>query len=152
MCGMVNVSGKENVLRVAEASGKIFLKRETIEAIRQNKVKKGNPLTVAEISGILAVKRTWEHIPHCHQIPVTAVDFGFEIGETFISVTCRVEAIYKTGVEMEALTGVTNALLTIWDMVKYLEKDRDGSYPDTRITDIVVVSKLKEERDGVKGA
>ncbi|MEM3445496.1 MAG: cyclic pyranopterin monophosphate synthase MoaC, partial [Thermoplasmata archaeon] len=65
---------------------------------------------------------------------------------------CRVEAIYKTGVEMEALAGVTNALLTIWDMVKYLEKDENGNYPETKITDIVVVSKIKGEKDGLTGA
>lgn len=145
MCGMVNVSDKKNVLRVAEASGKIFLKRETIEAIRQNRVKKGNPLAVAEVSGMLSVKKTWEHIPHCHQIPITAVDFSFKIRENFVETRCRVEAIYKTGVEMEALSGVTTALLTIWDMVKYLEKDENGNYPETKITEVVVVSKMKGE-------
>ncbi|MEM4293846.1 MAG: cyclic pyranopterin monophosphate synthase MoaC [Thermoplasmata archaeon] len=152
MCGMVNVSEKEDVPRRAEAAGKIFLRKETIRAIEENRVRKGNPIVVAETSGMLAVKRTWESIPHCHQIPITGVDFSFEIKENYISVRCRVEAIYKTGVEMEALAGVTNALLTIWDMVKYLEKDENGNYPETKITDIVVVSKIKGEKDGLTGA
>lgn len=152
MCGMINVSGKENVLRVAEASGKILLRRDTIKAIKENRVKKGNPLAVAETSGMLAVKKTWESIPHCHPIPITGVDFFFAIHEDFIEARCRVEAFYKTGVEMEALCGVTTALLTIWDMVKYLEKDESGNYPGTKITEVIVVSKRKGEKDGVKGA
>lgn len=145
---MVNVSRKEAVLRVAEASGKIFLRQETIGAIKERKIKKGDPLAAAEIAGLLAVKRTWESIPHCHQIPITGIDFNFEIMENYILCKCRVEAIYKTGVEMEALSGVSTALLTIWDMVKYLEKDESGNYPETRISDVVVLSKTKEGEHG----
>ncbi|MGB9635997.1 MAG: cyclic pyranopterin monophosphate synthase MoaC [Thermoplasmata archaeon] len=151
MGGLVNISGKKDVLRVAEAQGRIFLKETTVDAIKQNNVKKGNAIQVAEVSGMLAVKRTWESIPHCHPVPVTGIEFDFETGKNYIQCRCRVEGIYKTGMEMEALNGVASALLTIWDMVKYLEKDENGNYPNTRITDIVVISKTKVEKDGLKG-
>ncbi len=140
---MVDVSGKEVVHREAEAVGKIQLKKGTVDAIKAGKVKKGDPLSVAEVASILAVKRTPETIPLCHPIPITSVTMEFQLGVDFIEARCRVTADYKTGVEMEALAGVTAALLTIWDMVKYLEKDEDGQYPSTAIAGIRVVEKRK---------
>ena len=140
---MVDVSGKEVVHREAEAVGRIVLRRETVEAIKAGKVKKGDPLSVAEVASILAVKRTPETIPLCHPIPITSVATEFQLGGDCIEARCRVTADYKTGVEMEALAGVTAALLTIWDMVKYLEKDGKGQYPSTAITGIRVVEKRK---------
>jgi cyclic pyranopterin phosphate synthase len=82
-------------------------------------------------------------IPLCHQIPVTGVDVRFEVGDDRITATVEVRSAGKTGVEMEALSGVSLALLTIWDMVKAVEKDAAGQYPSTRISDIVVLSKKK---------
>lgn len=79
----------------------------------------------------------------CHQIPITAIDVDFEIGEETISAGVEVRTVGKTGVEMEALTGVSAALLTIWDMVKSAEKDDSGNYPNTSIQDIRVLEKLK---------
>ncbi len=140
---MVDISPKTVVHREAEAVGRILLKPETLRAIKEKTVKKGDPLTVAEVAALQAVKRTSELIPLCHPIPVTGINIDFTLGETHIDVRCRVKADYKTGVEMEALTGVAIALLTIWDMVKYLEKDEEGQYPHTRIADIRVVEKLK---------
>jgi cyclic pyranopterin phosphate synthase len=140
---MIDVSGKEVVHREAEASGRINLKPETIEKIRSGEIKKGDPLPAAEIACILAVKKTPDIIPLCHPIPITSVDAEFRIADDHIEARCRVTADYKTGVEMEALTGVTAALLTIWDMVKYLEKDTDGQYPSTVITDVKVTEKRK---------
>lgn len=140
---MVDVSGKEVVHREAEAVGKIQLKKGTVDAIKAGKVKKGDPLSVAEVASILAVKRTPETIPLCHPIPITSVTMEFQLGVDCIEARCRVTADYKTGVEMEALAGVTAALLTIWDMVKYLEKDKDGQYPSTAIAGIRVVEKRK---------
>ena len=140
---MIDVSGKEVVHREAEASGRINLKPETIERIRSGEVKKGDPLPAAEIACILAVKKTPDIIPLCHPIPITSVDAEFRIADDHIEARCRVTADYKTGVEMEALTGVMAALLTIWDMVKYLEKDTDGQYPSTVITDVKVTEKRK---------
>ncbi|ALM74548.1 cyclic pyranopterin monophosphate synthase MoaC [Thermococcus barophilus] len=140
---MVEVGHKDVVFRKAIAKGKIRLKPETIKLIQEGKTKKGNVLAAAQIAGILAVKRTWEIIPLCHPIPLTGVDISFEFGEDYIEATCEVRAYYKTGVEMEALTGVSVALLTIWDMVKAVEKDEKGQYPVTRIYDIRVVEKIK---------
>jgi cyclic pyranopterin phosphate synthase len=89
------------------------------------------------------VKKTPDIIPMCHNIPIDSVTTDFTMAEAYIEAHCRVDATYKTGVEMEALTGVTVALLTIWDMVKYIEKDENGQYPDTRISEIKVDRKTK---------
>ncbi len=140
---MVDIADKESVSRTAEAVGRIVLKKETIKAIRTGKVKKGDPLAVAEIACIQAVKRTPDLIPMCHQIPISSVDASFTLDADYVEARCRVSAIYKTGVEMEALTGVSVALLNIWDMVKYMEKDEAGQYSSTKITDIRIVEKRK---------
>jgi cyclic pyranopterin monophosphate synthase len=141
--GMIDISEKEAVQRSATASGKICLKKETLAAIKKNEIKKGDPLAAAEIAAILAVKRTPELIPHCHNIPIEKVGISFEQNIDHILARCTVFATAKTGVEMEALVGVTIALDTIWDMVKYLEKDEYGQYRRTRITDIMVEDKVK---------
>jgi len=141
---MVEIGHKDIVFRKAVAKGRIRLKPETIKLIQEGKTKKGNVIATAQIAGILAVKRTWELIPLCHPIPLTGVDISFEFGKDYIEATCEVRAYYKTGVEMEALTGVSVALLTIWDMVKAVEKDSTGQYPFTKIEEIKVVEKLKE--------
>jgi len=140
---MIDVSDKEVVHREAEAVGRIKLKKSTVNAIKEGKIKKGDPLTVAEVASIQAVKKTPDLIPLCHPIPITSVSTEYEIGEDVIEARCRVVADYKTGVEMEALTGVTVALLNIWDMVKYLEKDEAGQYPTAVITGIRVTEKRK---------
>jgi len=142
---MVDVSGKETIQRYAEAAGEIILQAETINKIRTGSIKKGNVLAVSETAGILAAKRTSEIIPLCHQVPLTSVEVLFNLDETKIHATCRVSAMYLTGVEMEALVGVTTALLSIWDMVKYLEKDSEGQYPNARLENIRVTEKRKYE-------
>lgn len=141
---MVDVSGKDVVHRVATATGRIYLRRETVDAVREGRIRKGDPLTVAEVASIQAVKKTPDLIPLCHNVPIGSVDTSFRLGESYIEAKCRVSVIYRTGVEMEALTGVAVALLNIWDMVKYLEKDAEGQYPDARITDVKVTEKWKE--------
>ena len=141
---MIDVSKKSVVHREAEAEGKIYLKKDTIKAIKEERIKKGNPLAAAEISCILAVKKTPELIPLCHPIPLTSINVGFDVEESSLRIWCRVTADYKTGVEMEALTGVTAGLLTVWDMVKYLEKDEGGQYPSTFISEVRVIEKRKE--------
>ncbi|MGQ9513879.1 MAG: cyclic pyranopterin monophosphate synthase MoaC [Thermoproteota archaeon] len=140
---MVNISAKKDVRRVAIAKGEIVLKESTIEAIRNGKIEKGDALRTAEVAGILALKRTHEIVPLCHPIQITSAEIEFFFHKGKISAECKVEALYKTGVEMEALVGVTTALLTIWDMVKYLEKDRSGNYPATRVREIEVMKKRK---------
>lgn len=141
---MVNISDKDTVRRRATASGRIILAEDTVRAITEGSVKKGDVLTFAEGAALLAVKNVPNTIIHCHPIPITGIDVSFETLTDGIRVLCTVEADYRTGVEMEALAGVNAALLTIWDMVKYLEKDENGQYPTTRITDIEVVQKTKE--------
>jgi len=140
---MVDISGKDVAHRTAEAVGRIRLRKETVEAVRDGRIEKGDPLTVAEVACIQAVKRTPDLIPLCHPIPIDAVDADFELGEDYVEARCRVTADYRTGVEMEALTGVAVALLNVWDMVKYLEKDEWGQYPTAEITGIRVVEKRK---------
>jgi cyclic pyranopterin phosphate synthase len=115
-----------------------------MELIKEGNVKKGNVLATARIAAIQAVKHTWETIPLCHQIPITGIDVDFEIGKEDIKAIVEVRSVGKTGVEMEALCGTGMALLTIWDMVKAVEKDDTGNYPETRITDIIVEKKVKE--------
>ncbi len=146
--GMVDISEKNMVSRLARAKGEIELTEESIKAIRKDQVKKGDVFQVAEISAIQAVKKTPESIPHCHPIPIEGIEVSFERDEDLIEVECEVKAIYKTGVEMEALSGVNAALLTIWDMIKYLEKDGDGQYPKTRIKNVSILEKKKVDEDG----
>ena len=92
-----------------------------------------------------AAKQTCLLIPHCHQIPLDTVSVGFDIHKDHIEARCLVKAQARTGVEMEALVGVTAALNTLWDMVKYLEKDGAGQYPETRISDVRVLRKEKDK-------
>jgi len=142
--GMIDITGKKVLLREALVSGRIILSPETVKKIRENQIKKGDPLVVAEIAAMKAAKETYLLIPHCHQIPLNMVELSFSIGNNFVEANCLVKAEAMTGVEMEALVGASIALTTIWDMVKYLEKDKDGQYPSTRISDIKVVKKLKK--------
>jgi cyclic pyranopterin phosphate synthase len=146
--GMVDVSGKEVVPRTAVAEGFIDLSPRSIEAIRNRQVRKGDVIEVARISFLWGVKHTPTVIPHCHPIPITGAEMDAEVLDDGVKVTCSVKADYRTGVEMEALTGVSTALLTIWDMIKYLEKDEDGQYPETRIRDIRILQKLKGASGG----
>lgn len=145
---MVDVSEKVDVPRLARACGEIVLSRETIEKINTGNVEKGNVLATAQIAAVLAVKKTPEIIPMCHQIAITAVDVDFEIEHEVIKVVVEVRTVGKTGVEMEALTGVSAALLTIWDMVKSAEKNESGNYPYTEIREIRVLEKLKGKNFG----
>jgi len=140
---MVDITVKGDVARSAEAAGRIYLRKETLKAIHEGTVVKGNVLATARVAATLAVKDTSRIIPMCHPIPVGGVTVDFSDGDGFIGVVVRVSTYGKTGVEMEALTGVSVALLTIWDMVKSAEKDAGGQYPETRITDIRVTEKRK---------
>ncbi len=140
---MVDVTQKKPVVRIAKAEGFIRLKSDTISAIVENKVAKGNVLVTANVAGILAVKKTPELIPMCHPIPITSVTIDFDVQNDGVRVVCTVKSVGKTGVEMEALVGASTALLTIWDMVKSLEKDNTGNYPHTRIEYIKVSEKAK---------
>lgn len=143
MARMVDVSRKKDVKRTAIATGKIFLSKKSIDAIRTGRVKKGDVFEASQLAGIQAAKETSKLLPFCHQIPLTAIDVELENSEDCVIVRSSVTANYKTGVEMEALVATTAALLNVWDMVKYLEKDKNGQYPQTMISEIRVVSKKK---------
>lgn len=145
--GMVDIGHKEIIKRKAIASGRIYLKRETIQHIRSGQVKKGDALQIAEVAGVNAAKQTHLLIPYCHQIPLDKVEFRFDINDGYVNVSCAVKANAKTGVEMEALVGLLVALSTLLDMVKYLEKDELGQYPETRISDVRILKKEKGARE-----
>jgi len=141
--GMIDISQKGEVERVATASGRIKLRQSTIEKLQSGTTKKGNVLESAELAAILAVKKTPEVIPLCHQINIANVKVEFTVGEEDIKASVSVKSVGKTGVEMDALHGLAVALLTIWDMVKAEEKDETGNYPYTKIEEIVVDKKEK---------
>ena len=121
---MVDVSEKEVTHRTATACGKILVNQEILVSIKENTNKKGDVLAVARIAGIMAAKRTSELIPLCHLLMLTkcTVDFTIDEEECYIEARCTVKTDGKTGVEMEALTGVQIALLTIYDMCKAIDK------------------------------
>jgi cyclic pyranopterin phosphate synthase len=120
---MVNVSEKDETKRVAIARRSIKMKKETVDLIKDGLIKKGDVLSVAQIGGIMGVKKTSDLIPMCHNIFITGSDINFNIGEEEIEIEATVSTVGKTGVEMEALTAVTTAALTIYDMCKAVDKD-----------------------------
>lgn len=140
---MIDISDKPVIERLAIAEGTIKLGANSIKVIKSKKVKKGDVLATSQIAGIQAAKSAHQLIPLCHQIQINSVKIDFKFRAKDIKCICEVKANSKTGVEMDALAGVTVALLNIWDMVKYLEKDENGQYPSTKITNIRVKKKKK---------
>ena len=145
---MVDISGKEPLIREASAIGVVHLKGTTIDRIKKKEIEKGDVMAVARVAAIQAVKNTPNIIPLCHQIPIEHVDIEFDLRDEDIAIMVKVKASAKTGVEMEALAGVTAALLTVWDMTKKYEKDEQGQYPTTLIKEIRVVEKRKGTSGG----
>ena len=142
---MVDVSSKAEVFREATATGSIKLKSETIGLVQAGKIAKGDPLYTAKIAGVLAAKRTSDLIPLCHPLPLTNVEVEVKVSDDrTVMATATVKTKAQTGVEMEALTAVSMALLTVWDMTKQYEKDAGGQYPSTSIDSIHVVKKYKQ--------
>jgi cyclic pyranopterin phosphate synthase len=128
---------------MAQASGFIRLKPETLRKIEAGKVPKGDVPAVAKTAAILAVKRTPELVPLTHPLQITGTNVDFKLEKEGVRVSVEVKSTGQTGVEMESLVGVASALLTIWDMTKGLEKDEAGQYPTTSIEDIRVLKKVK---------
>lgn len=141
--GIVEIGSKPVVERKATATGLLHLQEATKQAIVDKAVKKGDVLEASTIAAIQAVKETPRIIPHCHPIPLEGckVDWGWE-GNS-LRCTVHVSAHYKTGIEMEAITGVTAGLLCVLDMIKSFEKDTDGQYPSAIITDLMITEKRK---------
>ncbi|NOQ24638.1 MAG: cyclic pyranopterin monophosphate synthase MoaC [Bacteroidales bacterium] len=120
---MVDVGAKADQKRIAKATGHITLKPETIQLIKDNSMKKGDVLTISEVAGIQGGKRTSELIPLCHPLQITKLDVKAELDETGVRVNSEARCIGKTGIEMEALTAVSVALLTVYDMCKAADKE-----------------------------
>lgn len=120
---MVDVSQKEETLRTAEAFGIIYMNEETIKRVKTGGMKKGDVLSVAQVGGIMAAKRTSDLIPMCHPISITGIDIHFKINDDSIEICSTVKCKGETGAEMEALTAVSAAALTIYDMCKAVQKD-----------------------------
>jgi cyclic pyranopterin phosphate synthase len=121
---MVDVGNKPRTERLAIASGEVVMKPETLDLIRGGTIKKGDVLTVAQIAGIAAAKRTSELIPLCHPLSITYIDVALSLDDTLpgVVITASVKATGKTGVEMETLTAVSVAALTVYDMAKAADK------------------------------
>lgn len=120
---MVDVSEKDITKREAVAESKIVMKPETLARIREGRVEKGDVLAVAQVAGIMAAKKTWEIIPMCHPLPLTGIDIRFTFeNETTLALEACVRTTGRTGVEMEALTAVSAAALTVYDMCKAMDK------------------------------
>ena len=121
---MVDVGHKPDTERTATARGEVHMRKETLELIRAGQIKKGDVLTIAQIAGITASKRTSDLIPLCHPLPLTRVDVDLALDESIpgVVITATAKTVGKTGVEMEALTAVSVAALTVYDMAKAAEK------------------------------
>ena len=119
---MVDVGDKRETKRTALAKGYIQMSEETLETIKNGGIKKGDVLSVAQVAGIIGAKKTWDLIPMCHNILINGADISFELGEDRIWVEAEVKTTGKTGIEMEALTAVSIACLTIYDMCKAIDK------------------------------
>lgn len=141
---MIDISDKPPQLRVATAEGVIKLRPETLRLIKEGKIEKGDPVQISTIAAIMAVKKTPEMVPLAHPILIEGVQVEHVFEEPDkIRVRVTVKSHGKTGVEMEALVGVSAALLAIWDVVKKYEKDDKGEYPFTSINEIRVLEKKK---------
>ena len=141
--GIINIGSKPIVERRATARGRVVLQEASKSAIESNSIKKGNVLEASTVAVLQAVKDTPRIIPHCHPIPLEGTEVSWHWDNTSLWCTVSVSAHYKTGIEMEAMTGVAAGLLCAFDMVKSLEKDEDGQYPVARITGLEVVPKFK---------
>ncbi len=133
---MVNVSAKKITLREAQAVGRVSMKAETLKRIEDNSLKKGDVLSVAKVSAIMAAKKTYDLIPMCHPLQITGVDLSFTLVQNppSVDILAKVQARDRTGVEMEALTAVAAAALTIYDMCKAIDRE-------IQITDIGLIKK-----------
>ncbi len=143
--GVIDISEKNVVERKATATGLLYLSEDSKVAIIEKKIKKGDVIEASTIAAIQAVKDTPRIIPHCHPIPLEGCNVSWAWEGNNLRCSVSVNANYKTGIEMEALTGVSAGLLCAFDMVKSIEKDNDGQYPDTAIGDIRVLKKFKSK-------
>ena len=143
--GIVDIGSKPVVEREAIATGFIAISADSIDAVANGRSPKGDVREASTIAAIQAVKETPRTLPHCHPIPIEGCSVDWKIEEGGLRCTVSVRTHSATGVEMEALCGVSAGLLCAWDMLKPIEKDSKGQYPDVRIQDIRVVRKKKSD-------
>lgn len=143
---MVDVTQKKDTQRTAVAKGTVYMQPETLERILQGTLKKGDVLSVAQTAGIMAVKKTWDVIPMCHNIPISGVEMDMipDTESSAIHISVKAVTYGKTGIEMEALHGVAVAALTIYDMCKAIDRGM-------RITDVRLVEKTGGKSGEFKG-
>lgn len=122
---MVDVTEKDKTFRVARAAGTVCMNPETMALIRTGQIQKGDVLAVAQVAGIMAAKRTSELIPMCHPLALTGVNLEFQLEDTQLHIFAEVKCTGETGVEMEALTAVSAAALTVYDMCKAVQRDME---------------------------
>ena len=120
---MVDVSDKAETRRTAQAAGRVRMNPETLGRIRAGGIEKGDVLALAQVAGIMAAKRAWELIPMCHPLRLTGVDIRFRFGQDALDISAQVSCTGETGVEMEAMTAVSAAALTVYDMCKAVQRD-----------------------------
>ena len=122
---MVDVSEKDETVRIATARGRVLMRPTTLDLIRTGGVKKGDVLAIAQVAGVMGAKKTSDIIPLCHPLPITGVDLSFELDDeaSAVEITASARVVGKTGVEMEALSAVSVAALTVYDMCKAVDKD-----------------------------
>jgi len=135
---MVDVGAKDDQKRIAKATGHITLKPDTIQLIQDNSMKKGDVLTISEVAGIQGGKKTSDLIPLCHPLQITKLDVKAAIDKTGVRVNSEARCVGKTGIEMEALTAVSVALLTVYDMCKAVDKEMN-------IDEVKLVEKTKTD-------
>ncbi len=135
---MVDVGEKAVIRRTATAEGRVEMSSETVELLREKALPKGDALNTAKIAGVMAAKRTPDLIPLCHGLNLTSIDLEFEVGDTGVGIIATARASDRTGVEMEALTAVSVAALTIYDMCKAVDKGM-------AISEVKLLEKTKEE-------
>ena len=146
--GIVDVGSKPIVEREATATGLIRISTESVELVINGNSPKGDVREASTISAIQAVKETSRTLPHCHPIPIEGCNVDWKIEGRNLRCTVTVRTHWTTGVEMEALCGVSAGLLCAWDMLKPIEKDENGQYPDVSIEDIRVLRKKKSHPQG----
>jgi len=140
---VVDITEKSIIKRTAKATGLLKISEAARTAINNDEVEKGNVIEASTIAAIQAVKETPRIIPHCHPVPLEGCDVNWNLDEDGLRCDVSVVAHYKTGIEMEAITGVCAGLLCALDMIKSFEKDSTGQYPNTEICDVRIIEKVK---------
>jgi len=143
--GIVDVGSKPILAREAVATGILVLSPDSLDVVANGRSPKGDVREASTVAAIQSVKETPRMLPHCHLIPIEGCTVAWDVEETGLRCTVSVRTHWNTGVEMEALCGVSAGLLCAWDMLKSFEKDENGQYPNSMINELRVISKKKSD-------